>query len=199
MEHFGSCPTPWMTRSYAKYKKKGFQEKSWSFYTLQHAIILQFQILWPAVDKSLHLGYFNINASSCNGSTYFHNSIIRLVDPPKPPLCEWKEWGMEVQADRKHWSLSITVTNNSCPPSLWEYTPFLSFSFSFHMSDFMHPLNLKWEAAENPSQICWDRSFSFIAPSVCNLLPVRLHNLPILSEFKTKLKTFLFQQAFPQN
>uniref|UniRef100_UPI0025D76A15 hypothetical protein n=1 Tax=Thiolapillus sp. TaxID=2017437 RepID=UPI0025D76A15 len=43
-----------------------------------------------------------------------------------------------------------------------------------------------------------DRSFSFIAPTVWNSLPASLRNLPTLSDFKAQLKTFLFQQAFPQ-
>ena len=39
-------------------------------------------------------------------------------------------------------------------------------------------------------------AFSFTAPSVWNLLPAILWNLPTLSEFKTKLKAFLFGKAF---
>ena len=40
------------------------------------------------------------------------------------------------------------------------------------------------------------RSFNFIAPTVCNSLPASLENLPTLSEFKTQLKSFRFSQAF---
>ena len=43
-----------------------------------------------------------------------------------------------------------------------------------------------------------DRSSSFIAPTVWNSLPASLRSLPTLSDFKTQLRTFLFQQAFPQ-
>ena len=43
-----------------------------------------------------------------------------------------------------------------------------------------------------------DRSSSFIAPTVWILLPASLWNLPILSDFKAQLKTFLFQQTFSQ-
>ena len=43
-----------------------------------------------------------------------------------------------------------------------------------------------------------DRSFSFIAPTVWNSLPTSLRNLPTLSDFKAQLRTFPFQQAFPQ-
>ena len=43
-----------------------------------------------------------------------------------------------------------------------------------------------------------DRCFSFIAPTVWNLLPASLRNLPTLSDFKAQLKIFLFQQAFTQ-
>ena len=43
-----------------------------------------------------------------------------------------------------------------------------------------------------------DRSFSFIAPAVLNSLPTSLQNLPTLSDCKAQLKTFLFQQDFPQ-
>ena len=43
-----------------------------------------------------------------------------------------------------------------------------------------------------------DRSFSFIAPTIWNSLPASLRKFPTLSDFKARLKTFLFQQAFPQ-
>ena len=43
-----------------------------------------------------------------------------------------------------------------------------------------------------------DRSFSSIAQTVWNSLPASLQNLPTLSDFKAQLKTFPFQQAFPQ-
>ena len=43
-----------------------------------------------------------------------------------------------------------------------------------------------------------DRSFSFIAPTVWKSLPLSLRNLPTLPDLKAYLKTFLFQQAFPQ-
>ena len=43
-----------------------------------------------------------------------------------------------------------------------------------------------------------DRSLSFIVPTVWNSLPVTLRSLPTLSDFKAQLKTFFFQQAFPQ-
>ena len=39
-------------------------------------------------------------------------------------------------------------------------------------------------------------SFSFMAPSLWNSLPATLKNVPILSLFKSHLKTFLFAQAF---
>ena len=39
-------------------------------------------------------------------------------------------------------------------------------------------------------------SFRFTAPSISNSLPASLWNLPTLSEFKTKLKAFLFGKAF---
>ena len=42
------------------------------------------------------------------------------------------------------------------------------------------------------------RYFSFIAPTVWNSLSASLRNLPTFSDFKAQLKTFLFQQAFPQ-
>ena len=42
------------------------------------------------------------------------------------------------------------------------------------------------------------RFFSFIAPTVWNLLPASLRNLQILSDFKAQLKSVLFQQTFPQ-
>ena len=41
-----------------------------------------------------------------------------------------------------------------------------------------------------------ERSFSFIAPSVWNALPVSLRNQPTLREFKAGLKTHLFTGAF---
>ena len=40
------------------------------------------------------------------------------------------------------------------------------------------------------------RSFSFMAPSLWNSLPATLRNVPILPQFKSQLKTFLFAQAF---
>ena len=40
------------------------------------------------------------------------------------------------------------------------------------------------------------RSFSFMAPSLWNSLPVTQRNVPTLSQFKSQLKTFLFAQAF---
>ena len=40
------------------------------------------------------------------------------------------------------------------------------------------------------------RSFSFMAPSLWNSLPATLKNVPTLSQFKSKLKTLLFAQAF---
>ena len=43
-----------------------------------------------------------------------------------------------------------------------------------------------------------EHSFSFIAPSVWNLLPASLRNLPTLSDFKAELKTYLYGQAFTQ-
>ena len=43
-----------------------------------------------------------------------------------------------------------------------------------------------------------DRSFSLTATTVWNSLPASLRNLPTLCDFKAQLKTFLFQQAFPQ-
>ena len=43
-----------------------------------------------------------------------------------------------------------------------------------------------------------DRSFSFITPTVWNSLPASLWNLPTFSDCKSRLKAFLFQQAFPQ-
>ena len=43
-----------------------------------------------------------------------------------------------------------------------------------------------------------EHRFSPIATSVWNSLPASVRNLPILSEFKTQLKTFLFPQAFSQ-
>ena len=39
-------------------------------------------------------------------------------------------------------------------------------------------------------------SFSFMALSLWNSLPATLRNVPILSQFKLQLKTFLFAQAF---
>ena len=43
-----------------------------------------------------------------------------------------------------------------------------------------------------------ERSFSFTTPSVFNSLTGSLSNFPILPEFKTQLKTFLFRQVFSQ-
>ena len=43
-----------------------------------------------------------------------------------------------------------------------------------------------------------DRSFSFIAPTVWNSLPVSLRNLPTLSDFQAQLKTFLFSTGISQ-
>ena len=39
-------------------------------------------------------------------------------------------------------------------------------------------------------------SFIFMAPSLWNSQPATLKNVPILSQFKSHLKTFLFAQAF---
>ena len=41
-----------------------------------------------------------------------------------------------------------------------------------------------------------ERSFSFMAPTVWNTLPVSLRNVPTLCLFKSRLKTYMFRQAF---
>ena len=41
-----------------------------------------------------------------------------------------------------------------------------------------------------------DRSFSVVAPTLWNALPVSLHSIKCISTFKSNLKTFLFQLAF---
>ena len=42
-------------------------------------------------------------------------------------------------------------------------------------------------------------SFSFIAPSAWNSLPASLRKLPSLSDFKSRLKTFLFNRPFQKS
>jgi len=44
-----------------------------------------------------------------------------------------------------------------------------------------------------------ERSFYFIAPTVWNSLPNSVRDTTTLSQFKTKLKTHLFRQAFPDS
>ena len=41
-----------------------------------------------------------------------------------------------------------------------------------------------------------ERSFGYIAPTVCNSLPADLRTSPSLPTFKANLKTYLFRQAF---
>ena len=85
--------------------------------------------------------------------------------------------------------------------SLRRYTSLLPFSFSLHVSDFTHSPIIERKILEIPKRSLRsvdDRSFSFIAPTVWNSLPAGLWNLPTLSDFKAQLRTFLFQQAFPQ-
>ena len=41
-----------------------------------------------------------------------------------------------------------------------------------------------------------ERSFSYLAPKIWNSLPSELRDAPTLSQFKTSLKTFFFNQAF---
>ena len=90
---------------------------------------------------------------------------------------------------------------NSCLPSFWQDTSLLPFSFSLHISDFMHHPIINKKLLKIPKRnlkSIGNHSFSCIAPAVWNSLPASLRNLPILSDFKAQLKTFLFQQAISQ-
>ena len=95
---------------------------------------------------------------------------------------------------------------NFCLLSLWQFT-LLLLSVSLCMYQTSHTFQSSNEKFSKIPKCNLKSvghcSFSFLAPTVWNSLPASLQNLPNFSvlsasDFKAQLKTFPFQQAFPQ-